>query len=105
MLLEDILLVAVIGIGVLLIGAPLYRFWRAAPWRRRDPVAEARERLRVATLEAEAARINRQAEKVYDDLYAEALGEERGRGSEPASEAAPPADLESRREGKRHGDK
>jgi hypothetical protein len=93
MLLEDILVAVVIGVGALLIGVPLYRFWRAAPWRRRDPVAEARERLRVATLEAEAARINRQAEKVYDDLYREALDGESAAGPE------------SKREGKKNGDR
>jgi hypothetical protein len=73
MLLEDLLLAIAIGIVVLAFGWPLVRFWKAAPWRRRDPLAEAKERLRIAQLEAEAARVNREAEKIYEKLYEDTL--------------------------------
>jgi hypothetical protein len=76
MLLEDILLAAAIGIVVLVAGFPIYRFLRLAPWGRKDPLAEAQERLRVAMVEAEVARVNRETEKVYENLYSETLADD-----------------------------
>ena len=55
MLLEDILLVVAVGVVLAMVGWPIYYFFHRAPWRRRkDPLAEAHERLRVAQLDAEA---------------------------------------------------
>jgi hypothetical protein len=90
MLLEDILLAAAIGVALVLVGWPVAQVLRVAPWRKRDPVAEAKERLRVAKLDAEAARLNREAERIYDDLYKDALTDEE-----------PLGDIEK---GKGHGD-
>ena len=77
MLLEDILLAVVVGVVLVMVSLPIIRFLKVAPWRRRDPLAEAHERLRIAKLEAEVARVNREAEKIYEHLYSETLGEDR----------------------------
>jgi hypothetical protein len=77
MLLEDLLLAVAIGIVGLMVGWPLVRFLKAAPWRRKDPLAEAHERLRMAKLEAEAARVNREAEKIYERMYEETVSSDR----------------------------
>jgi hypothetical protein len=76
MLLEDLLLLAAIGIVGLGVGLPIVRLYKSAPWRKRDPLAEAKERLRVAKIDAEAARVNREADRIYEELYQESLAEE-----------------------------
>lgn len=43
---------------------------------KKDPVVEAKERLEVARAEAEAARLNKETEKVYSHLYEEVLQDE-----------------------------
>ncbi len=73
MLLEDFLLVVAVGVVLAMIGWPIYRLFHRAPWRRKDPLAEAQERLRVAKLDAETARLNREAEKIYEEMYKETL--------------------------------
>jgi hypothetical protein len=105
MLLEDILLAVVVGVVLVMVSVPIIRFLKVAPWRRRDPLAEAHERLRIAQLEAEVARVNREAEKIYEHLYAETLAEERaGTGARVATdqEAVQAAD-DPTEKGKRHG--
>jgi hypothetical protein len=82
MLLEDLLLAAAVGVALLVGGVPILRLVKLAPWRRKDPLAEAQERLRIAKLEAEIAKVNRETEKIYEGLYGEALG------NEPASKDA-----------------
>jgi hypothetical protein len=74
MLLEDLLLAAAVGVALLVAGVPIVRLAKLAPWRRKDPLAEAEERLRIAKLEAEVARVNRETEKIYEGLYGDALG-------------------------------
>jgi hypothetical protein len=91
MLLEDLLLIAAIGVVGLLVSRPIARLYKMAPWRKRDPLADAQERLRVAKIEAEAARVNREADRIYEKLSDESLAEE---------EAAPDAPPEK---GKGHG--
>src|SRR5580658_4659771 len=86
MLLEDILLAVVLGAGMLVVGVPLVRFLKVIPWRRKDPLAEAHDRLRRAKIEAEVARVNREAEKIYEGLYEETLAEDR---SEASARAVP----------------
>jgi hypothetical protein len=105
MLLEDILLAGAVGAVLLLFGVPILRFLKGAPWRRKDPLAEAQERLRVAKMEAEAARLNREAEKIYESLYEETLtkdGSARGARVAPDKEAVQPLD-EPTEKGKRYG--
>jgi hypothetical protein len=104
MVLEDILLAAAVGVVFLFALRPIMRLVKAAPWRRRDPLAEAQERLRVAQLEAEAARVNRQADKIYEQLYGEALADDRSGAARiaPDEEAAShPGEPTGR--GNRHG--
>jgi len=113
MLLEDILLAAAIGIAVLLFGLPLVRFLKAAQWRQKDPLAEAKERLRIAQLEAEAARVNREAERIYEKLYEDTLTDrsatDRARVATREEGAEAAGDDERQRveppleKGKRHG--
>jgi hypothetical protein len=109
MLLEDILLVVAIGVVVGVVGWPIYRFANREPWRRKsDPLAEAQERLRVAKLEAEAARLNRETERIYEEMYQEALDPERkGEGPRVAADKESPDAAEGASEtaekGKRHG--
>jgi len=105
MLLEDILLAIAVGVVLLTVGLPIYRLSKGARWRRRDPLAEAHERLRIAKLEAEAARVNREAERVYERLYEEALTDDRGNpGDRVVKDEEPTGSLDEQIEkGKRHG--
>ena len=73
MLLEDVLLAVAGGIVALVFGWPVLRLLKAASQRRRDPLAEANERLRIARLEAEVARVNRETEKLYETMYEDTL--------------------------------
>jgi hypothetical protein len=107
MLLEDILLAITVGAVVVIAGWPIARLLKAARWRRSDPLAEAQERLRLAKLEVEAARLNREAEKIYEQLYEETIaggddGRSGGRRVAPEHEDAQAATLEIEK-GKRHG--
>jgi len=104
MVLEDILLALAVGIVLIVFGLPIVRLLRAAPWRRADPLAEAHERLRIAQREAEAAAVNREAERIYERLYAETL-ENEAPGAQPAAgEAAQPTSATAPTE-KQHGSK
>ena len=106
MLPEDLLLVLVVAVGVVLgiAGWPIYRRAKAGRWRQNDPLAEAEERLRLARLEAEVARVNRETEEVYDRMYQDVLDDGKGRGlqgSDPLADSDPPADsAENAKKGK-----
>ncbi len=105
MLLEDILLAGAIAAVLLLFGVPIVRFLKVAPWRRKDPLAEAQERLRIAKIEVEAARLNREAERIYDSLYEDTLAKDRSdTGARVATDKEPvqPFD-EPTEKGKRYG--
>lgn len=74
MLIEDIMLLCLLGVAVFLIGVPIFRLVRAVlPKKEKNPLVEAKNRLEHARLEVEAAKLNKEAEKLYDDLYQEAL--------------------------------
>jgi hypothetical protein len=91
MLLEDLLLAAAVGVALIVAGVPIVRLAKLAPWRRKDPLAEAQERLRIAKLEAEVARVNRETEKIYEGLYGDALGDPhaaKGSAGAPGKDAA-----------------
>lgn len=69
MILEDILLLLVFVVfGVMAIR---YSAQIAKLLRGRDPVREARDRLRVAQANVEAAKLDRQASDLYDTLIDE----------------------------------
>jgi hypothetical protein len=84
MLPEDILLVVAIGMVLGVVGWPIYRLASGGRWRRKDPLAEAQERLRLAKLEEEVARVNRETERIYEKMYGDVLDEERA--EDPAKE-------------------
>lgn len=79
MLIEDILLLLLLGLAVFFIGIPLARLVRyliqLIPVRK-DPVLEARKRLEVAEKEIEVAKINKRVENIYSHLYEDVLSED-----------------------------
>lgn len=75
LVIEDILLLLAGGVVVFYIGRMFYRAYLGFQKRRSNPVEEAKERLRVAQLEAEAEKINREANKIEEGLYADVLNE------------------------------
>lgn len=70
---EGLLLVLLIGVGILMVGAPLVKLFRIVFPSKKDSLEEARIRLEVARKEAEAARLNKETEKVYSEIYSEVL--------------------------------
>ena len=70
---EDLLLVVAIGVVLGFVGWPVYLLAHRLTRKKRDPLADAQERLRIAQLEAETARVNRETERIYDEMYKEAL--------------------------------
>ncbi len=73
---EDLLLVVAVGVVLGVVGWPVYLLAHRWTSRTRDPLAEAQERLRIAKREAEVARVNRETERIYDEMYEEALEDE-----------------------------
>ena len=98
MLLEDLLLL-VAGVGaVFLIGIPFYRLVKAVVPKKRDTLAEAKERLEQARLEQEALRINKETEKLYENMYDVRLEEQQSteqKSTEEKSAEHESADQES----------
>jgi hypothetical protein len=109
MLLEDILLAVAAGVVLLFVGAPFARFLRGAPWRSKDPLAEAQERLKRAKLEAEVARVNREADRIYEGLYEETLADRADQATKKGprvveEEPGAPSSGDVGEKGKRHGE-
>lgn len=74
MLFEDILLLLLFGVAVFFIGIPLVQFVkRLLPVSKKSSLALAKERLEQAHLDAEAAKLNKQTEEIYDHLYEDVL--------------------------------
>jgi hypothetical protein len=103
MLLEDILLFLAAGSVLLVVGFPIARLLKAASVRRKDPLAEAQERLRIAKLELEAARVNREAEEIYKHLYDEALDQPARARVAPDEEGAADSERAKTEKEKTHG--
>ena len=76
MLFEDILIILAGGISVFFIGVPLWRLAQLFHSKKRDAVAEAKIRLEVAKKDLEAARLNKETEKLYEEMYRQALEDE-----------------------------
>jgi hypothetical protein len=72
---EGILLALLVGVGILMVGVPLVKVFRIMFPKKTDSLKEAQERLEIARKEREAARLNKEVEKVYSELYNEALEE------------------------------
>lgn len=75
MLFEDIMLLILLGSSVFLIGIPTYKFVRKIVPSKKNPLADAKERLDQARLEVEAARLDRERDKLYNQMYNDALEE------------------------------
>jgi len=73
---EQLLLLALIASSVFLIGIPLYKIARTLVPKKRNPLAEAKDRLEQTRLEVEAARLEKEREKLYNKMYEEALQED-----------------------------
>lgn len=73
MLFETVLLVIAVGIAVFFIGIPLIKLVKVLIPPKKDPLVEAQQRLEIARKEAEAARLNKEAEKLYQKMYQEVL--------------------------------
>lgn len=76
MLFETILIFSLFLVSFFFIGLPIIRLIKLLIPIKRDPLKDARVRLEVAKTEAEAAKLNKEAEKVYSQLYAEALDDD-----------------------------
>ncbi len=73
---EGILLLLLFGITIFAIGIPAVKLLRLMLPHKRDSLKEAQERLEVARKEAAAARLNKETEKVYSEIYEEVLEDE-----------------------------
>ena len=76
MLFESILVFLAIGMGTLFVGIPGYKIVKNLLPHKTDPLAEAKERLEIAKKELEAARLNKEAEKLYGKMYEEVLADD-----------------------------
>ena len=77
MLVEDVMLLILLGLAVFLIGIPIFKLVRAVlPKKERNPLVEAKDRLERARLTVEAAKLDKETEKLYEDLYQDALAED-----------------------------
>ncbi len=75
MLLEDLVLLGVVLAVSAVIARPAYKLYRRIVPAERDPVSEAKERLETARKQAEAARLNKEADHIIEEMYDEELGE------------------------------
>ena len=85
MVAEDLLLIVAVGVVLGFVGWPVYLFAHRLSRRKGDPLADAQERLRIARIEAETARVNRETERIYDEMYKETLEPSETHESDPAS--------------------
>jgi hypothetical protein len=68
MLFEQLLIFVAIFLAIFMIGIPLIKLVRALIPVKKDPLVEARIRLEVARKEAEAARLNQETDKIYNQI-------------------------------------
>ena len=72
---EGVLFLLLMLVGFFAVGIPLVKLFKLMFPSKKDSLREAQERLEVARKEAEAARLNKEAEKVYSKIYDEVLEE------------------------------
>lgn len=70
---EQLLLLALLASSIFLIGIPLFKLVRALIPKKRNPLAEAKVRFEQTQLEVEAARLEKEREKLYSKMYEETL--------------------------------
>ena len=76
MLFEELCIALLCAVAFFMIVLPIYKFIK--PFigsSKKDPVKEAKQRLYLAKAELEAAKLNKQAEECYEQLYQDALDE------------------------------
>lgn len=76
MLPEIVMMIVLLTGGLFIIGRPIYKYVNAVVPKKRNSLAEARERLEQARLDVEAAELHKKAEKLYEKLYEETLQDE-----------------------------
>ena len=75
MWLEELLLLGVIGLAIFFVGIPFVKLVNHLIPKKRNPVAEAQEKLQQAKLELEATKLAKETEQIYSTLYDEVLNE------------------------------
>lgn len=70
---EGVLFLLLVLVGLFAVGIPLVKIFKMVFPSKRDTLREAQERLEVARKDEEAARLNKEAEKVYSRIYEEVL--------------------------------
>ncbi len=73
---EGLLILLLLITMVFMIGVPAWKMVRALFPQKTDSLEEAKVRLEVAKKEAQAARLNKETEKVYSEIYEDILEEE-----------------------------
>lgn len=73
MLFETVLLLILIGFSIFFVGIPLVKLIKVFVPQKRNPLKEAQERLELAKIEAEAAKLNKETEKIFEHLYEDTL--------------------------------
>lgn len=76
MLIENILFLILGGSALFFLGIPVVQLYNRLVPKKRNTLAEAKERLEQARLDAEAARLNKETDKIYNDLYEDVLRED-----------------------------
>lgn len=76
MLLEQLLLLIAMFVAIYMIGIPLFKLVKSlVPASKKDPLVEAKIRLEIAQKEVEAAKLNKEADRLYQEIYPESLEE------------------------------
>ena len=73
---EGLLVLLLLLTTVFMVGIPAWKMMRVLFPKKHDSLEEARIRLEAAKKEAQAARLNKEAEKVYSEIYEEILEDE-----------------------------
>lgn len=76
MLVETMLIILALGTGTFFVGIPVWKLTRRLAPPKVDPIGDAKQRLELAKAELEAARLDKEAEKLYGKMYDEALEDE-----------------------------
>lgn len=73
---EELLILLASGISVFFIGIPSYKLYRTFFPPKRDSLKEAQERFKQAQLDMKTAKLNEEAQHLYDQMYSETLESE-----------------------------
>lgn len=71
MLFESLLMLVAVGLAIFMVGIPLIKLVKALVPSKRDSLKEAKVRLEVAHKDVEAARLNKETDKLYQQMYEE----------------------------------